>query len=367
MNRKQGTDPGGPSKPYSVAQRLRGHREGDPWEPPPYDEASSESVASALAEDNGSTQVLYRHARRVLEEFFKSARSLSPCDTGALTDLACQITVMVLEDEAAPPISLGVRKGRNPFLWTLLSEPQVADFVEHTLNATMLAAMLGAELGYQRQELTRLAITSLLQNVGMLYLVPTILNKRGGLWPDERALVEKHSETGAKFVRNLGPEWAPVADVVYQVHEREGGQGYPRGLKGEDIHEHAKLIGLADVYMAMTHARPFRPAFTPFESLGEIVHKMAEQFSPRLLQTLWDVFSPVFVGRHVKLNTGWIGRITEAKGLSPLRPVVELVFNSSGERLEPSRRMDLTENPMVSIKQMVSEERAKRLLSRAAS
>ncbi len=298
----------------------------------------------------------------MLEDFFKRARSFSACDTKALGKLAREITDEVLTNKEAPPIDLVGRGSRNPFFWALITKSEVNDFIEHTVNVALLAAMLGAELGFPQEELVRLTLTALLQNVGMLFLVPSLLNKRGGLWPDERALIQKHSETGAKFVRSLGPEWGPVADVIHQVHEREDGRGYPLGLKGGQIHEHAKVIGIADVYMALTHSRPFRPAFSPFEALREIIDQMEEQFPSHLIQTLWEVCSPFFNGRYIILNTGWIGRVKEAAGSSPMRPVVELLVNASGEPLDPPREMNLEDNPLVFIKEVVSEERVKRLM-----
>lgn len=363
MGYGKATDTGRDLKPFSLSQRLRSQREAaEAEEPSPTERESAVPACPRPEAQDGYAQLMYEQVRRVLEDFFKRARSLSACDTKALGKLAREITDEVLADKEAPPIDMMGRGSRHPFLWALFSRSEVADFIEHTLNVALLTAMLGAELGLGREELVRLTLTALLQNVGMLFLVPTLLNKRGGLWPDERALIQKHSETGAKFVRSLGPEWGPVADVIYQVHEREDGRGYPLGLKGGQIHEHAKIIGLADVYMALTHSRPFRPAFSPFEALREIIDQMEGQFPSRLIQTLWEVFSPFFKGRYILLNTGWVGRVKEAAGSSPMRPVVELLVNAAGERLEAPREMNLTENPMVFIKEVVSEERVKRLM-----
>ncbi|MEW6574020.1 MAG: HD domain-containing phosphohydrolase, partial [Bacillota bacterium] len=87
-------------------------------------------------------------------------------------------------------------------------------------------------------------------------------------------------------------ELAPVAELIRQHHERWNGKGYPRGLRGEEIHILSRILAIADAYDAMTSDRPHRPALPPEEALKELKRCAGTQFDPRL------------VGIFVELLTG---------------------------------------------------------------
>jgi len=97
-----------------------------------------------------------------------------------------------------------------------------------------------------------------------------ILTKPGSLSDLEREIIKTHCKVANDFLINIEFPY-PVAEIIFQHHERMDGSGYPRGLKGEKIAIEARIIGAADVMDAMTSYRPYRPALGVDAAIEEIV------------------------------------------------------------------------------------------------
>ncbi len=129
----------------------------------------------------------------------------------------------------------------------------------HSLNVATLTAIMAARLGLRRSQRVELAAGALLHDVGNLFVPTEILNKPGSLSTDERSAVTRHTNLGESMLTSKGVPYR-IACIVGQHHERWDGQGYPRHLKGLNIDLGAQIVGLADVFDALTSARPHRPA-----------------------------------------------------------------------------------------------------------
>ncbi|MFN3476751.1 MAG: HD-GYP domain-containing protein, partial [Candidatus Methylomirabilales bacterium] len=200
-----------------------------------------------------------------------------------------------------------------------------------------------------------LGLVALLHDVGMACLPEALLTRKGPLSSEEQALLERHSEEGAQLLRNLGPQYTWLAEVVLQVHEQMDGSGYPQGLRGEEIHEYAYIVGLADVYESLVHHRPFRRRLGPLEALKEILQRKRSAFPDRILKALIRALSTFPVGSLVRLNTGEIGRVMAKNKDFPLRPVVEILARRD-KRLEEPVIIDLSQSPLLYIQGSVVEE-----------
>ncbi|HEY4368207.1 MAG TPA: HD domain-containing phosphohydrolase [Steroidobacteraceae bacterium] len=132
-----------------------------------------------------------------------------------------------------------------------------------------LAVALGREAGLDGERQHALRVAALLHDVGNVAVPSTVLTKPGRLTDAETALMRMHVEEGCKLLAdvNFG---APVAEIVFEHHERCDGSGYPRGLKGEEILLEARILAIADVIEAMCSPRPHRPAAGMEEAIGEI-------------------------------------------------------------------------------------------------
>lgn len=132
-----------------------------------------------------------------------------------------------------------------------------------------LAVALGREAGLDGERQHALRVAALLHDVGNVAVPPSVLAKPGRLTDVEAALMRTHVEEGCKLLADIDFS-APVAEIVYEHHERCDGSGYPRGLKGDDTMIEARILAIADVVEAMCSARPYRPALGMEAAIGEI-------------------------------------------------------------------------------------------------
>jgi len=225
--------------------------------------------------------------------------------------------------------------------------------VSNLINTAIISVKLAMGLHYSREELIRLGLAALLHDVGMWMVPEALLTKSGALSQDERASLKRHPEIGAQAMRRLGVEGEWLAEIVLQEHERFGGQGYPRGLKGAEIHEFAQIIGLADILDALLTSRPYRKRFLPHEGVRELVTKEKTAFSTRILKCLIQQFSVYPLGTRVRLNSGETGEVVELNQHSPLRPVVSVYMDASHVPLRESRLQDLSKTSLVHITEVV--------------
>jgi HD domain-containing protein len=227
--------------------------------------------------------------------------------------------------------------------------------ITNLINTSLIAIKIGMGLQYSREDLMRLGVAAILHDVGMCLIPEGILNKPGPLSQEERILIKRHPELGAQALRKLCPEADWIAEIVLQEHERVSGQGYPRGLKGEEIHEFAQIIGLADTFEALLHARPYRNRFLPHEAVRELVTKEKTSFPTKVLKCLIQQFSVFPLGTHVLLNTGESAEVVELNPQYPLRPVVKVFKDTHGVSVKEARTLDLSKSSLVHVSEVVQD------------
>jgi len=139
----------------------------------------------------------------------------------------------------------------------------------HQRRVTALAVAIARELGCSDDDYNALRIAGLLHDIGKLGIPAEILSKPSQLSAIEFKLVREHSQTGYDILADV-PFPGPVAEIVFQHHERLDGSGYPRGLAGEQILREARILAVADVVEAMASHRPYRAALGIDAALTEI-------------------------------------------------------------------------------------------------
>lgn len=129
----------------------------------------------------------------------------------------------------------------------------------HERRVGLIAADLGTEMEWPKAQCKSLELIGLVHDIGKIGIPAEILAKPGRLTDVEYAMVKAHVQIGYDILKGIEFPF-PVAEIVYQHHERMDGSGYPRGLKGDEILPEARILAVADVLESMSSHRPYRPA-----------------------------------------------------------------------------------------------------------
>ena len=163
----------------------------------------------------------------------------------------------------------------------------------HSQRVTDLAVLLGQELDLSAKDLDTLHRGGLLHDIGKIGIPATILDWPEALSAEQRAVVQSHTVIGARILEPVRA-FQPMIPIVLYHHEHWDGNGYPDGLVGDEIHELARVLSVADVFDAMVSARPYRPAMDPDEVHDIIVAESGTQFEPRVVEALQRLIAEGF-------------------------------------------------------------------------
>lgn len=140
----------------------------------------------------------------------------------------------------------------------------------HQIRSADLARAIATELGLPQDKIEGIRMAGSIHDIGKISIPSEILTKPTRLTDLEFAMIKEHAQRGYEILKDVESPW-PLAESVYQHHERMDGSGYPRNLKGEEILLEARILTVADVVEAMASHRPYRPALGIDAALQEIV------------------------------------------------------------------------------------------------
>ena len=157
----------------------------------------------------------------------------------------------------------------------------------HSINVMKISLALARELGItNRENLDRILTGSLLHDVGKLFIPDEILLKEtDGLTDSEYETIKKHTSLGAEIIKIFIPE-AGVEDIVCQHHERIDGEGYPEGIKGEEICFEARICSVADAFETIRSGRIYCEGRSLDESVSEIEKCSKTMYDPKVVGAL---------------------------------------------------------------------------------
>jgi PAS domain S-box-containing protein len=164
-----------------------------------------------------------------------------------------------------------LKKAVNTTVQVLVSALEIRDpyTAGHQSRSANLACAIATEMGLSAEKMDGIRMAGIIHDVGKLSIPVEILSKPTKLTSLEFSLIKEHSRSGYEMLKDVEPSW-PLAEIVYQHHERMDGSGYPRNLKGNKILLEAKILAVADVVEAMASHRPYRASLGIEAALEEI-------------------------------------------------------------------------------------------------
>jgi HD-GYP domain-containing protein (c-di-GMP phosphodiesterase class II) len=173
----------------------------------------------------------------------------------------------------------------------------------HGEAVTWLACRLGDTLGLGEDEMEALQAYGALHDLGKIGISDTLLSKQGPLTAEESEIVRQHALIGESIIQPLSPGAAALA-MIRNHHERWDGQGYPDGLKRDEIPLLARVVAVADACHAIVSHRPYRSGATLIEAVQEVKAMTGSQFDPRVVDALVQLWhSGALADYTVRLGT----------------------------------------------------------------
>jgi len=227
-------------------------------------------------------------------------------------------------------------------------------FCSHSLNTAIVSIKIGHGLLYNNKQLYALTLSILLHDVGMLKINPTILSKPGKLTEKEREIMQNHTIKGAEILKHLSSKYPFLIKTVLEEHEKWDGTGYPNSLKGEEINPFARILSLADKFESLVHERNYRPGFKPPAAIQKLIQENQNDFDPKVLKSFINEISMYPVGSYVLLNNGQIARVMSVNKNRPVRPLVQILTNSEGKKIDKPYILNLEKEPLSYITKSVN-------------
>ena len=229
------------------------------------------------------------------------------------------------------------------------------DLIRHTIDVTFTALMVGKGMPYDVRMQLKLGLAAFLENVGM-YRIPARILKKGPVKKEEITTILDHPKRSYDILSRMGEKFQWLAEVALQVHERSDGSGYPYGLTMGEIYELSSIIGLVDTYIAMIGERPYREKLVSTNAIRFIVEDAKNLFPLKIRKVFLKQISLFPVNTLVRLNNKSIGRVLATDHKRTMRPLIEILYDGDGNKLEKRELVSLSENPLLYITGCVDDK-----------
>jgi len=226
--------------------------------------------------------------------------------------------------------------------------------LEKAMNMLLLSVKMGLQLKMQEEQILALMLASILHHVGLAGVPLAVRQKTSALTREERHSIRNAVQDGVRYLHDCGIEDEYILTAITQSQERIDGSG-PLALKGDEISDLARIVGLLSFFEALVHYRPYRQRMLPRDAIREIILHHKPSFDNAFLKALIDAISLYPIGTYVQLNSGDIGKVIDVHPRLPLRPVVLLCMDNHRQPIT-NRKVDLQEQTTLLVEQCMYPE-----------
>ncbi len=270
------------------------------------------------------TETTKMEARTALNNVFKFAGSQNVPQKALIDDKLRKVTTEIIEEllsQKEVVVQLSEIKTEDNYL------------ISHSVSITALSVILLKKMNYPHSKIKRMATGFLLLDLGAAKLPEHLLAKEEDQLSDnEKKIVHEHPRYGYDMLKKTDLFTEEAGRIIYQHHERIGGQGYPQGLKQDEISIPARIAAVTDVYDTLISPRPGKTPFQPYQAINYMLKHEQEKLDPEIMQALFTFVAAYPVGTHVRLSNGDSGIVIGNTPGYTFNPKVKVLYQ--GENLE---------------------------------
>ncbi len=200
-----------------------------------------------------------------------------------------------------------------------------------SLEVSLLAMAIGIEMDLDAENARNLAVAGLVHDWGMMRVPEEIRNATERLNQVQMLEIKKHPIYSLEMLQNVSSLPRVVSVIAYQVHERFNGTGYPRGRKGNSIHQFARILQIADAFIGMTSPRPYRAPMMRYAAMECLIRQAKERYvDPEIVRALLKIQSLFPIGSFVTLTDGSVAQVIRRNQDFYTQPIVVRVQDAQG-------------------------------------
>lgn len=225
----------------------------------------------------------------------------------------------------------------------------------HSVNVCVLSLITGISMKYDEKRLRELGIGAMLHDVGKTKIPNEILNKPGTLTAEEFEIIKKHTSYGYGLLKKSKELSTYASYIALTHHERYDGEGYPLGLRGDEIHEFARIVSIADVYDAITSDRVYKKRVNINDAVEYLIGMGDHQFDYNIVRNFIEHITIYPPGTCVLLNDGEKAIVVDVNKRYPNRPIIRILLDSEGQIPREPKEIDLTKNNTLLISEIIED------------
>ncbi len=289
---------------------------------------------------------VHSNSCEIIEKTYNSIRKDLPIDFQAIVSAVNSIINLIEENGNVFLFLSGLEDGGQNYL------------VTHSVNVTFYSVLIGQAMGYDRQKQLELGMGTILIDSGMTKVPVYITHKQSNLTDSEFQMIKAHPLHGYKSLISFPEATEKIANISLQHHEQFDGLGYPRGLKGKEIDEYARIASIADSYEAQISNRTYREKVGAYHAMKNLLASGVKKFDPDILKVFLSRMSVYPIGSLVELNDKTIGIVIGSVKAKPLRPIIKLIFDENRTKYSDTHIVSLVDDSTKFITKVLNEKEA---------
>lgn len=230
-------------------------------------------------------------------------------------------------------------------------------YAKSSVNCMLLSVLVADQIKMPNHKIIQLGIAALVHDIGMMKIPDSIVNKDGKLTERELQIMQTHPIHSYKIItKNLKfPE--EIGRIVLHHHERWDGKGYPKQLSGKNIMVQSRILSVTDAFEAMVSVRSYRNSMIGYKAMRQLLNDNSRRFDSEILKVFIKTMGIYPIGSIVLLNDTSIGRVISSHSDAPLRPTIQLIVDSQGQKcVEHCISIDLIEEKKVFITRAINPQ-----------
>lgn len=286
-------------------------------------------ITAGFEEEIQKARETHKRTRTQIDTMFDDVRMGRNIDVGGAKEVVSDMVDSIVRNPDAMQWLTNLRKRDE---YTAI----------HSLNVCIFALTFGRYLGLTTEELNELGLGALMHDIGKMRVPLEILNKKGQLTDEEYALVREHATNGYEILKKTKDLPESIAIVALSHHERKSGEGYPHGLKEDEIHLYARVVSIVDIYDAITSDRVYHHGMNTLDALKNMFEWRENDLDSELVERFIQCLGIYPIGSLVELNSEEVGIVISAGQGRRLTPMIMLVRDAKKNAMMPPKLIDLS-------------------------